>query len=141
MKRCMNCDRLMDQVHTCSNCGEQIPFECDRDSLRAEVEQLRQALHDARIENSGQAAELEKLKEQYRRAHSDCRHYKDIAEHRRKEFCELAARPAPGRLEIAAMIKAGWFANPQAFCGADKEGWWWLEQADTLIAASKEVQG
>ena len=28
-----------------------------------ELEQLRQALHDARIENSGQAAELERLNE------------------------------------------------------------------------------
>ena len=60
MKRCLNCERLMDQVHSCVNCGEQIPFECDCDSLRAELEQLRQALHDARIENSGQAAELER---------------------------------------------------------------------------------
>ena len=28
-----------------------------------ELEQLRQALHDARIENSGQAAELERIRE------------------------------------------------------------------------------
>ena len=28
-----------------------------------EIEQLRQALHDARIENSGQAAEIERLNE------------------------------------------------------------------------------
>jgi len=31
--------------------------------VRDELEQLRQALHDARIENSGQAAELERLNE------------------------------------------------------------------------------
>ncbi len=31
--------------------------------MRDELEQLRQALHDARIENSGQAAELERLNE------------------------------------------------------------------------------
>ena len=31
-----------------------------------ELEQLRQALHDARIENSGQAAELERLRDAQR---------------------------------------------------------------------------
>ena len=44
------------------------------DLLRAEVERLKQALHDARLENSGQAAQLERT------------------------------RPEPSRLEIAAMI-------------------------------------
>ena len=36
-------------------------LEAENKQLRAEVEQLRQALHDARIENSGQAAELERI--------------------------------------------------------------------------------
>lgn len=45
-----------------------------RDIARAEVERLTQALHDARIENSGQAALLERT------------------------------RPEPSRLEIAAMF-------------------------------------
>ena len=37
-------------------------LEAENKQLRAEVEQLRQALHDARIENSGQAAELERIR-------------------------------------------------------------------------------
>jgi hypothetical protein len=49
----------------------------ERDDARAEVEQLKQALHDARLENSGQAALLERK------------------------------RPEPSRLEIAAMAMQG----------------------------------
>jgi hypothetical protein len=49
----------------------------ERDAARAEVEQLKQALHDARLENSGQAALLERK------------------------------RPEPSRLEIAAMAMQG----------------------------------
>jgi hypothetical protein len=47
----------------------------------AEVEQLKQALHDARLENSGQAALLERK------------------------------RPEPSRLEIAAMAMQGFLAS------------------------------
>jgi hypothetical protein len=79
----------------------------ERDMARAEVEQLKQVLHDARLENSGQAAQLERK------------------------------RPEPSRLEIAAMLKAGWFANRDADFNARDYGWW-IEQADMLIAAAKE---
>jgi chromosome segregation ATPase len=47
-------------------------------------------------------------------------------------------RPEPSRLEIAAMLKAGWFANRDADFNATDDGWW-IEQADALIAAAKEV--
>jgi hypothetical protein len=49
----------------------------ERDAARAEAEQLKQALHDARLENSGQAAQLERK------------------------------RLEPSRLEIAAMLLQG----------------------------------
>jgi hypothetical protein len=79
----------------------------ERDEARAEVEQLKQALHDARLENSGQAALLERKRQE------------------------------PSRLEIAAMLKAGWFANRDAdFNATDHK--WWIEQADALIRAAKE---
>ena len=48
-------------------------------------------------------------------------------------------RPEPSRLEIAAMFKAGWFANPDVdFYATDHK--WWIEQADALIAAAKEAK-
>jgi hypothetical protein len=78
----------------------------ERDEARAEVETLKQALHDARLENSGQAAQLERT------------------------------RPEPSRLEIAAMLKAGWI-NPDPKY-PDNDPYWWLQQADELIAAAKE---
>jgi hypothetical protein len=63
-----------------------------RDEALDEVEQLKQALHDARMENSGQAAQLERK------------------------------RPEPSRLEIAAMIYAGSGDHgvASAFVAADK---------------------
>lgn len=46
-------------------------------------------------------------------------------------------RKDPSRLEIAVMLKAGWFANRDAdFNATDHK--WWIEQADALIAAAKE---
>jgi len=49
----------------------------------------------------------------------------------------LTVRLDPSRLEIAAMLKAGWFANRDAdFNATDHK--WWIEQADALIAAAKE---
>jgi hypothetical protein len=102
---------------------------------RAEVEQLKQALHDARLENSGQAALIEQCREEYRVAHLDRQHYKRIAEHRQKELSGLLARPEPSRLEIAAMLQAGWLANPES--EIDNQHDWWLAQAEALIAAAK----
>jgi chromosome segregation ATPase len=52
-----------------------------RDEARAEVERLKQSLHDARLENSGQAAQLERT------------------------------RPEPSRLEIAAMLYKGMLSS------------------------------
>jgi len=52
---------------------------------------------------------------------------------------QTATRPEPSRLEIAAMLKAGWFANRDAdFNATDHK--WWIEQADALIAAAKEAK-
>jgi len=50
-----------------------------------------------------------------------------------------SALPEPSRLEIAAMLKAGWFANRDADFNAADHGWW-VEQADALIAAAKEAK-
>lgn len=44
-------------------CDHPHPYALAMEALDAEIERLKQALHDARIENSGQAAELERLNE------------------------------------------------------------------------------
>lgn len=46
----------------------------------------------------------------------------------------------PSRLEIAAMLKAGWFANPDALTRRDEDPKWWIERADELIKAAKEAK-
>jgi chromosome segregation ATPase len=114
--------------------------------VRTEVEQLKQALHDARLENSGQAAEIEQLKEK----RNDYRERLGIAA---KEAIEASAeverlrnhtgaiikliRPEPSRLEIAAMFKAAWLSNADYKSEDRCDEGWWIEQADALIAAAK----
>lgn len=94
---------------------------------RAEVEQLKQALHDARLENSGQAAVIEQLKEKV-----DQLQY--IADFDRRHFLK---HPEPSRLEIAAMFKAAWLSNADYKSEDACDDGWWIEQADALIAAAK----
>jgi hypothetical protein len=87
--------------------------------LRLEVEQLKQALHDARLENSGQAAQLEQAKH----------HIPDATK---------MIRPEPSRLEIAAMLVAGRFTDT-LYVGQVQGTWikYALEGADALIEAAK----
>jgi len=47
-------------------CDYPHPDALAMDALDAEIERLKQALHDARIENSGQAAEMERIREAQR---------------------------------------------------------------------------
>jgi hypothetical protein len=49
-------------------------------------------------------------------------------------------RPEPSRLEIAAMLKAGWLANPDIESLVDEDAKWWHEEAQKLIDAGKEMK-
>jgi len=83
-------------------------FAKERDEARAEVERLKTELHDT------------------------------IDSYKLNNLQPKTTRPDPSRLEIAAMLKAGWFANRDAdFNATDYK--WWIEQADALIAAAREV--
>jgi hypothetical protein len=55
------------------------------------------------------------------------------------KFQPKTTRPEPSRLEIAAWLKAGWFANRDADFNAGDHGWW-IEQADRLITAAREAK-
>jgi hypothetical protein len=48
-------------------------------------------------------------------------------------------KPAPSRLEIAAMFKAAWFANSGYNAVDACDDGWWIEQADNLIEANKKI--
>jgi len=86
-----------------------------RDEARAEVERLEKLARAAAITRDQYQEQLQILKRL------------------------LPTRPEPSRLEIAAMLKAGWFANSD--CDFDCVGdAWWIEQADKLIAAAREAK-
>lgn len=124
---------------------------------RAEVDQLKHALHDARLENSGQAARIEELRAEVERlklelscalaAEDRAKKSRDEAWCKAKEAeaefsivnQQLTVRPEPSRLEIAAMFAASWVSNP-AHDEATVDTQWWLQQADALIAAAKEAK-
>lgn len=80
-----------------------------RDEAWVEIEKLKAELHDA-IESDNLS-----------------------------NFQLKTTRPEPSRLEIAAWLKAGWFANRDADFNAADHGWW-IEQADKLIAAAREAK-
>jgi len=87
----------------------------ERDEARAEVERLEKLARAAAITRDQYQEQLQILKRL------------------------LPTRPEPSRLEIAAMLKAGWFANSD--CDFDCVGdAWWIEQADKLIAAAREAK-
>lgn len=91
----------------------------ERDNALAEVEQLKQALHDARLENSGQAALLEQARH----------HIPDATK---------MIRPEPSRLEIAAQLMAANLSRDTNKWDTQIEVIFAIEQADALIAAAKE---
>jgi hypothetical protein len=134
----------------------------------ARGEQLRQALHDARVENSGQAALLDEARaevERHKEAHAECRRDLAMALDKVENQEEISRdlyykhgllqsevqhlkhiggsadmiRPEPSRLEIAAMLVAGRF-SATLYVTEVKGDWikYALRGADALIAAAKE---
>lgn len=89
----------------------------DATKARKELEQLKQALHDARLENSGQAARIEELKH----------HIPDATK---------MIRPEPSRLEIAAMAMQSLLVSSEYCKSIIATDALWC--ADKLIAAAKE---
>jgi len=107
-----------------------------------------------RVRHEREAADrLEELQFLVKRKEIHSKDWEDQARQARKERDEARAeveqlkaelqckqtRPEPSRLEIAAWLKAGWFANRDADFNAADHGWW-IEQADKLIAAAREVK-
>jgi hypothetical protein len=136
----------------------------ERDAARAEVEQLKQALHDARLENSGQAARIEELKkgneiitaavcsgnsieveraiQERDEARAEVERLKTINQEVLKaNYTMGTTRPEPSRLEIAATLVASRFSS--TLYVTEIKGTWIkyaLEGADALIAAAKEAK-
>ena len=98
-------------------------------------------------ERDGYFAEMERMQRGWGAANQEVIRLEDHIEDLKKAaLTNLTAavslvRPEPSRLEIAAMLKAGWFCNfdnPDALaCPRPK---WWIEQADALIAAAREAK-
>lgn len=123
----------------------------DYGAAHAEVErlneQLKQALHDARLENSGQAARIEELKKGNEIITAAVCSGNSIEVERAIQERDAAiveakrTRPEPSRLEIAAMLVASRFSS--TLYVTDVKGTWIkyaLEGADALIAAARGVQ-
>ena len=72
-------------------------------------------------------AEVERLTKENKRLQS----WND----RQRDMLDDKVRKEPSRLEIAAMLKAGWFANPVFENNCDDK--WWIEQAEALIQSNK----
>jgi chromosome segregation ATPase len=122
--------------------GYNTRLQDELDKARAEVERLTRELEQAISERTPHDYGI--IKEQRD-------HYRDRLCAAIKETQEARAemerlknhlpdatkmiRPEPSRLEIAAMLQAGWLANPES--EIDNQHDWWLAQADALIEAAK----
>jgi hypothetical protein len=105
--------------------------------LKTHIEHLKQSLHDARIYNSGLAAELERVKAIPRQSGDlNAELSKLVADMNRAHAAQV--NPEPSRLEIAAMMLSGSFQSVGDFDSLAKAA---LKQADALIAAAKANGG
>jgi chromosome segregation ATPase len=108
--------------------------QANLDAVRRE--QLRQELHDARLENSGQAALLDESRAEVERVKKAL--HNALAEISRLEkitpvVSRTTVRPEPSRLEIAAMILAAMCGSTYIWAEAESVA---LKKADALIAAA-----
>jgi hypothetical protein len=105
--------------------------------LKTQIEHLKQSLHDARIYNSGLAAELERVKAIPRQSGDlNAELSKLVADMNRAHAAQV--KPEPSRLEIAAMFYAADIAagNVETASIPDECPNDALEHADALIAAA-----
>jgi len=115
-------------------------IKVERDEARAEVERLNLELTEAIRERNKTVADLIDQRDNAKTTHAD-----ELSTQMLTLISGMNAanapqiRPDPSRLEIAAMLKAGWFANRDAdFAATDHK--WWIEQADALIATAREAK-
>jgi chromosome segregation ATPase len=112
--------------------GEQdiATIKTERNEAIAAQRTLAKELQEAR-------AEVERVKQEMNQARKfEVDSYVLLLQEKIKQL--KATRPEPSRLEIAAMLKAGWFANPNSFVQQSFCAQRWLDEADELIAAAGE---
>jgi cytochrome c556 len=106
--------------------------------LKTQIEHLKQSLHDARIYNSGLAAELERVKAIPRQSGDlNAELSKLVADMNRAHAAQVS--PEPSRLEIAAMLLSGFAASDTSVIHNKYN--FVLTEADALIAAAKAGGG
>jgi hypothetical protein len=118
-------------------------LNADLVAAEAKVEQLKQALHDARLENNRKAAKIEELKKNNEIITAAVCSGNSIEVERAIQERDAAiveakrTRPEPSRLEIAALLMAHSWPHDGVYSIICKKA---LEQADALIKAAKEAK-
>lgn len=126
------CEEINARVSACMN-----HIWLERDKMIAERDAVRNRLKEVFDANERLIAQRDEARADVTRVGNELQQMQcaGFDEHFRPTY----VRPEPSRLEIAAMLLAGWFCNfdnPDALaCPRPK---WWIEQADALIAAAKE---
>lgn len=133
---------LMEQRDKAREEVERLTFE--RDNASQEVKQLKWDYEQLSQKASARIKFLEKDHEKARvmfdRLTKECDEARDEVEQLKQARSHIGnttkmVRPEPSRLELAAMLQAGWLANPES--EIDNQHDWWLAQADALIEAAK----
>jgi len=120
----------------------------ERDEARAEVETRKEALLDAVEQIEGMRTlrdtwydRAKKYEKERDEARAEAERYKKALEAEVQKCSRgpwvMQAHPEPSRLEIATILKAGWWSNPEADYKNEDDSWW-IEQADKLIKANRQ---
>jgi len=107
------------------------------------TEQLINDLRNHTLTSMAEAANrLQELSKLLKSVQLDCERYQrelfDLKSWYERPRPDLIKK-TPSRLEIAAMLKAGWFANAETDFSSTDDAWW-IEQAQKLMKADKEVK-
>ena len=114
-----------------------------RDEAHTEVERLKRELEFERAEVARLLDERDRARAEVTRLNGELKRTMQAlarANASTESWPPASVRKEPSRLEIAAMLKAGWFANPEMDLLGDQDNKWWHEQAQELIDAGKELQ-
>jgi hypothetical protein len=117
----------------------------DHNRTVAELKEVKQWLHEARLQNAHQAAEIKKLSQELERVGRIIGAQNPLSEELLKLVSAMnssnagAVKSEPSRLEIAAMLMSASLSRMVDEWDTKEEAYWAVELADALIAAAKEV--
>jgi predicted nucleic acid-binding Zn-ribbon protein len=116
----------------------------DHKRILAELKEVKQWLHEARLQNAHRAAEIKKLSKELDRARGMLAAHNPLSDELLKLVSTMnssnagAVKSEPSRLEIAAMLMSASLSRMVHDWNTEEEAYWAVELADALIKAARQ---